>query len=87
MERYIRSLKTRYRRISGRKNWNAYQLHYGSCIVYYDWIEQEYLDPASVARMLGHVGHQRWRQEQRDQLKMYRLRHKRERYLLEPEAR
>jgi hypothetical protein len=24
MERYIRSLQTRYRRISGRKNWNAY---------------------------------------------------------------
>jgi hypothetical protein len=37
MERYIRSLKTRYRRISGRKNWNAYLLRYGSCIAYYDW--------------------------------------------------
>lgn len=26
MERSIRGLKTRYRRISGRKNWNAYRL-------------------------------------------------------------
>ncbi len=29
MEGYIRGLKTRYRRISGRKNWNAYLLRYG----------------------------------------------------------
>jgi hypothetical protein len=28
MERYIRSLKTRYRRVSGRKNWNAHLLRY-----------------------------------------------------------
>src|SRR5947209_15405673 len=28
MERSIRGLKTRYRRISGRKNWNAYLLRY-----------------------------------------------------------
>jgi len=26
MERSIRALKTRYRRISGRKNWNSYLL-------------------------------------------------------------
>lgn len=30
MERSIRSLKTRYRRISGRKNWNSYLVRYGS---------------------------------------------------------
>ena len=34
MERSIRALKTRYRRISGRKNWNSYLLHYGRCVVY-----------------------------------------------------
>jgi hypothetical protein len=29
MERRIRALKTQYRRVSGRKNWNAYLLRYG----------------------------------------------------------
>src|SRR5262249_33747308 len=29
MEGYIGAIKTRYRRISGRKNWNAYLLRYG----------------------------------------------------------
>ena len=32
MERSIRSLKTQYRRISGRKNWNSYLLRYLSLI-------------------------------------------------------
>jgi hypothetical protein len=94
MERYIRALKTRYRRVSGRKNWNAYLLRYGRCIAFYDWIEQEQMDSATVALMLGRVGHQRWRQtraqwrqEQSDQLKMFRFRHKRERFLQELETR
>jgi hypothetical protein len=29
MERTIRAMKMHYRRISGRKNWNAYLLRYG----------------------------------------------------------
>jgi hypothetical protein len=33
----IRKLKTRYRRISGRKNWNAYLIKYGRCIAFYGW--------------------------------------------------
>ena len=81
LERYIRASKTRYRRVSGRKNWNAYLLRYGSCIAYYDWIEPEQMDAASFELMLGRVGHQRWRQtraqwrqEQSAQLKMYRFR-------------
>jgi hypothetical protein len=32
MERSIRALKTRYRRISGRKNWNSYLLRYGRSV-------------------------------------------------------
>jgi hypothetical protein len=40
MEGYIRSLKTRYRRVSGRKNWNSYLLRYGRCVAYYDWLER-----------------------------------------------
>lgn len=93
MERYIRCLKTRYRRISGRKNWNAYLLRYGRCIAYYDYLVQEQ-DAASFALILGRVGHQQWRQaralwrqEQSDQLKMYRFRHKRKGFLEHLEAR
>jgi hypothetical protein len=29
MEGFIRAMKTRYRRVSGRKNWNRYLLRYG----------------------------------------------------------
>ena len=94
MERYIRALKTRYRRVSGRKNWNAYLLRYGRCIAFYDWIEQEHMDSTTVTSMLSHVGHERWRQaraqwrqEQGDQLKMFRFRRKRSHFLEELETR
>jgi hypothetical protein len=94
MEGYIRSLKTRYRRVSGRKNWNSYLLRYGRCIAYYDWLERAGLSPAEIAHMLHGVGHQQWKEmrtqyryEQREQLKIYRFRHKRERYLNALEAR
>ncbi len=43
-EGYIRGLKTRYRRVSGRKNWNAYLLRYGQSIAYFDSFEQAGLD-------------------------------------------
>ena len=39
MEGSIRRLKTRYRRISGRKNWNAYLLRYGRSVAYDEWWE------------------------------------------------
>jgi len=32
MERSIRGLKTQYRRVSGRKNWNRYLLRYGRSV-------------------------------------------------------
>ncbi len=32
MERSMRGLKTQYRRVSGRKNWNAYLLRYGRSV-------------------------------------------------------
>lgn len=37
LERTIRAIKMHYRRISGRKNWNAYLLRYGRCIAYQEW--------------------------------------------------
>ena len=94
MEGYIRSLKTRYRRISGRKNWNSYLLRYGRCIAYYDYLEQDQANEKEVEQMLKQVDHRCWRQvsaqcrqEQSDQLKIYRFRHKRELYLNHLEVR
>lgn len=88
MEGYIRSLKTRYRRISGRKNWNNYLLRYGRCVAYYDCLFQEAGSDAALERRLKQVNHQQWqfarlqcRNRQQDQLKRWRFRHKRESYL------
>jgi hypothetical protein len=36
MEGFIRSVKTRYRRISGRKNWNRYLIRYGARVAFYE---------------------------------------------------
>ena len=36
MEGFIRAIKTRYRRLSGRKNWNRYLLRYGRRVAYYE---------------------------------------------------
>lgn len=86
MEGYIRSLKTRYRRISGRKNWNNYLLRYGSSVAYYDCLQQE--GAALFEGRLKRVSHQQWqrarlhcRVQQSTQLKMWRFRHKREHFL------
>lgn len=94
LERYIRSLKTRYRRVSGRKNWNGYLLRYGRCIAYYDCMEEEHIGSGEIERFLCSGGHQRWRamrtqgrQEQSEQLKIYRFRHRRQHYLSALEAR
>jgi hypothetical protein len=94
MERRIRGLKTRYRRISGRKNWNSYLLRYGRYVAYYDWWEQ---DAARQQQLVAHVGRldrARWQQmrcetkaAQSEQLKRFRFRHKREAYLASLEAR
>jgi hypothetical protein len=94
MEGYIRALKTRYRRVSGRKNWNGYLLRYGRCIAYYDWAAQAYSNPQELEQLLAGVEHRcwramrtQWRREQSEQLKMLRFRRQRERYLTNLEAR
>ena len=48
MERSIRGLKRQYRRISGRKNWNAYLVRYGRCVAYAAWWEQDAAPSAAV---------------------------------------
>lgn len=37
----IRKMKTRYRRISGRKNWNQYLLRHGRYVAFYDWWDRD----------------------------------------------
>jgi hypothetical protein len=52
MELSIRALKTRYRRISGHKNWNAYLLRYGRCVAYYEWWMDQPNGPALLEARL-----------------------------------
>lgn len=94
MEGFIRSIKTRYRRISGRKNWNRYLLRYGRRVAYYEAGVRMTGEPRAIDACVGRVPHDRWRQaraEQRrcqeEQLKQYRVRHRREQFLAGLEAR
>jgi len=94
MEGYIRSLKTRYRRISGRKNWNAYLLRYGQSIAYFDSFEQAGLDENALFTRLTRVNHQKWREArnqhrdiQSDRLNVFRFRRNQDTFLHELEAR
>lgn len=92
LEGYIRSLKTRYRRISGRKNWNSYLLRYGGSVAYYDCLQRE--GEAAFEARLKRVSYHQWRAarlhcraRQSTQLKMWRFRHKREHFLRSLEQR
>ncbi len=94
MERSIRSLKTQYRRISGRKNWNAYLLRYGRCVAYASWWEQDAAHRQQLERRAGQLDHARWREVRREttaahseQLTRFRFRHKRAAYLSSLEER
>ena len=94
MERSIRGLKTRYRRISGRKNWNNYLLRYGRCVAYYDWWEQDATRQQQLVEQAARLDRARWRQRrceakaaQSEQLKRFRFRHKRQAYLSSLEER
>jgi hypothetical protein len=94
MEGYIRGLKTRYRRVSGRKNWNAYLLRYGQSIAYFDSFEQAGFDEHAFFTCFCRVDHQVWRETrdhhrsiQSDRLNVFRFRQKPEQYLQELENR
>ncbi len=93
-ERAIRGLKTRYRRISGRKNWNSYILRYGRCVTFYDWWQQEPDRPQRLEQYLKQVTPERWRRlrqettgAQSEQLKRFRFRRRRETFLASLETR
>ncbi len=94
MESSIRRLKTRYRRISGRKNWNAYLLRYGRSVAYYEWWEQDATRRQQLVERTSLLDRTRWRalrQEatvaQHEQLTRFRFRHKRQALLASLEAR
>jgi len=85
---------TRYRRISGRKNWNNYLLRYGRAVAYYEWWEQDAARRQQLVEQASRLDRTRWREfrreattAQREQLTRFRFRHKREAYLASLEQR
>lgn len=90
LEGTIRAIKQRYRRISGRKNWNSYLLRYGCLVAFFEWLAPA--APCRLEQMLEGVGRDQWRAERvvltrhrEAQGKKYRFRHHRERFLGELE--
>ena len=88
MEGSIRKLKTRYRRISGRKNWNAYLIKYGRCVAFYEWWCKEPKRWQQFQELARHIHPAQWKEArktttsaQSEQLKRFRFRHKREKIL------
>jgi hypothetical protein len=94
MERSIRGLKTQYRRVSGRKNWNAYLLRYGRCVAYAAWWEQDAVHRQHLQQQVARLDRVHWRKLRREtssahheQLTRFRFRHKRQAFLASLEAR
>ena len=87
-ERTIRKMKTGYRRITGRKNWNPYLLRYGRYIAFYDWWGRDQKRWQQLIDLAKKVDQVSFRQIQREatvaqsgQLKRFRFRHQTEKYL------
>ncbi len=94
MERSIRRLKTQYRRVSGRKNWNTYLLRYGRCVAYAAWWEQDTAHRQHLQQQATRLDRARWRELRRqttraqsEQLTRFRFRHKRQSLLASLEGR
>jgi hypothetical protein len=94
MERSIRGLKTQYRRVSGRKNWNAYLLRYGRCVAYAAWWEQDTAHRQQLEQRVARLDRVRWSEMRREttvaqseQLTRFRFRHKRQSLLASLEER
>lgn len=90
LEGTIRAVKQRYRRISGRKNWNSYLLRYGRLVAFFEWLAPA--DPCRLEHLLEEVERDQWRAERMGliqgreaQSKQYRFRHHRECFLEELE--
>jgi hypothetical protein len=94
MELLIRAIKTRYRRISGRKNWNGYLLRYGRCVAYYEYWKQQVGGGMLLEAQLRRVTPSHWRhvrqqsrESHRPLLNRIRLRLRPLKYLAELESR
>jgi hypothetical protein len=94
LERSIRGLKTQYRRVSGRKNWNAYLLRYGRSVAYAAWWEQDTAHRQHLEQQAARLDRVRWRELRREttlaqseQLTRFRFRHKRQSLLASLEER
>jgi Transposase IS66 family len=94
MERSIRGLKTQYRRISGRKNWNGYLLRYGRAVAYAAWWEQDAAHRQQLELRAARLDRMRWRELRQEttaahseQLRRFRFRHRRQAYLTSLEER
>ncbi len=94
MERSIGGLKTQYRRVSARKNWNAYLLRYGRSGAYAAWWEQDATHRQHLYQQAGRLDRFRWRELRREstraqseQLTRFRFRNIRQALLASLEAR
>ncbi len=94
MERSIRGLKTQYRRVSGRKNGNAYLLRYGRSVAYAAWWEQDATHRQHLEQRAAQLDRTCWRELRREstvaqseQLTRFRFRHKRQSLLASLEQR
>lgn len=94
MERSIRGLKTQYRRVSGRKNWNTYLLRYGRSVAYAAWWEQDTAHRQRLEQRAARLDRVRWRELRREstvahseQLSRFRFHHKRQSLLASLEER
>lgn len=88
MEDYIRRLKGRYRRISGRKNWSSYLLRHGCNAAYYEYEANQPEAEEVIAVLIRGVKRKHWREAKAaqklrtsPQLKRYRFRHDQQLYL------
>jgi hypothetical protein len=88
MEGSIRKTKARYRRISGRKNWNTYLLRHGRNVAFYDWWQansERWHRFQLLAQKIDHASWKKAKQEtrssQNEQLKRFRFLHRRSQFL------
>jgi hypothetical protein len=66
LEGFIRSVKTRYRRVSGRKNWNRYLIRYGARVAFYE-ARSRSGEIAAMNEGMHRVNGYRWRQGRLEQ--------------------
>ncbi len=93
LERCIRAIKTRYRRICGRTNWNSYVLRYGSCVAYYEYCQSLPQGIQKLEARLYQMTRGSWRQvrsrartQHHEQLDRFRFKHHRDNFLAGLEA-